>query len=93
MDSDGAYHVLKPETRGYTSFQFVPANIEGTVNAAVRAKVSGYITDVLVDEGEEVKRGQLLFKLETESLSQDAEAAQAGVNAAQVEVDKLRPPG
>ncbi len=90
-DTVGSYPVVKSETRDLTSLQDFPANIEGTVNAAVRAKVSGYITDVLVDEGEEVKRGQLLFKLETESLSQDAEAAQAGVNAAQVEVDKLRP--
>ena len=73
---------------GYTSY---PVSIEGTVNSPVRAKVPGYITDVLVDEGEQVRKGQLLFKLETRSLSQDASAAQANVNAAQVEVNKLRP--
>lgn len=33
----------------------------------------------------------MLFQLETESLSQDAQAAKANVNAAQVEVDKLKP--
>ncbi|HSP11338.1 MAG TPA: efflux RND transporter periplasmic adaptor subunit [Salegentibacter sp.] len=87
----GTFPVVKSEIRNLTSFQSFPANIEGTVNAAVRAKVSGYVTDVLVDEGQEVKQGQLLFKLETRSLSQDAEAAKAAVNAAQVEVDKLRP--
>ncbi|WP_324719669.1 efflux RND transporter periplasmic adaptor subunit [Salinimicrobium sp. HB62] len=73
---------------GYTSY---PVSIEGTVNSAVRAKVPGYITQVLVDEGEKVRKGQTLFKLETESLSQDAGAAKANVNAAQVEVDKLKP--
>jgi membrane fusion protein (multidrug efflux system) len=87
----GSYPVVKTELRELTGFQTFPANIEGTVNAAVRAKVPGYITQVLVDEGEEVKRGQMLFRLETESLTQDAEAAQAAVNAAQVEVDKLVP--
>ncbi len=51
----------------------------------------GYITQVLVDEGEKVSKGQTLFKLETEALSQDAGAARANVNAAQVEVDKLKP--
>jgi membrane fusion protein (multidrug efflux system) len=61
------------------------------VNSEVRAKVSGYITKVLVDEGEQVKAGQILFKLETQSLSQDAAAAKANVNASQVEVDKLKP--
>ncbi|WP_405200019.1 efflux RND transporter periplasmic adaptor subunit [Christiangramia sp. LLG6405-1] len=73
---------------GYTTY---PVKIEGIINSEVRAKLSGYITDVLVDEGQEVKKGQLLFKLETQSLNQDAAAAKANVNAAQVEVDKLKP--
>lgn len=73
---------------GYTSY---PVSLEGKVNSAVRAKVSGYITNVLVDEGQQVSKGQTLFRLETESLSGDAGAARANVNAAQVEVDKLKP--
>ncbi len=96
-DSQGAqgevpsYPVLKVPRKTVTTFNSYPASIEGTVNSGVRAKVSGYITDVLVEEGEEVKKGQILFKLETESLSQDAQAAKANVNAAQVEVNKLKP--
>lgn len=73
---------------GYTSY---PASIEGTINSAVRAKVAGYIIEVLVDEGGKVTKGQTLFRLETSSLTQDAEAASANVQAAQVEVDKLIP--
>lgn len=73
---------------GYTAY---PTSIEGIVNSEVRAKISGYITDVLVDEGQKVRKGQALFKLETQSLNQDAAAAKANVNAAQVEVDKLIP--
>ena len=73
---------------GYTSY---PVSIEGKVNSAVRAKIPGYITDVLVDAGEKVRKGQLLFRLETASLNQEAGAAKANVNAAQVEVDKLKP--
>lgn len=82
------YEVPTKTVTGYTSY---PASIEGIVNSEVRAKVSGYITKVLVDEGEKVKAGQLLFRLETQSLTQDAAAASANVNAAQVEVDKLKP--
>jgi len=74
-----------------TGFTVYPASIEGIVNSEVRAKISGYITDVLVDEGQKVKKGETLFRLETRSLTQDADAAQANVNAAQVEVDKLKP--
>jgi membrane fusion protein (multidrug efflux system) len=74
-----------------TSYTQYPARIEGIVNNDVRAKISGYITDVLVDEGQRVRRGQPLFRLETQALNQDAAAAEANVNAAQVEVDKLKP--
>ena len=74
-----------------TSFTTYPASIEGTINSAVRAKVPGYITRVLVDEGEKVKKGQVLFQLETQSLSQEAGAAKANVNAAEVELSKLKP--
>ncbi|CAH8287940.1 membrane fusion protein (multidrug efflux system) [Mariniflexile fucanivorans] len=74
-----------------TGFQEYPTNIEGIVNSNVRAKVSGYIQKVLVDEGQKVRKGQVLFKLETQSLSQDAGAAKARINVAKVEVDKLIP--
>ncbi len=86
-----AFPVIEVPTRTVTGYTSYPVSIEGTVNSAVRAKVSGYITDVLVDEGQKVSKGQTLFRLETESLSQDAGAARANVNAAQVEVDKLKP--
>lgn len=87
---------------GYTSF---PSSIEGRINNDVRAKISGYIRQVLVDEGQSVGQGQVLFRLETNILTQNASAAQSGVsaaaasvnaaraavNAAQVEVNKLMP--
>ena len=78
-------------TKTVTTYLTYPAEIEGIVNSEVRAKISGYITDVLVDEGEKVRKGQTLFRLETQTLNQDAAAARANVNAAQVEVDKLKP--
>lgn len=44
-----------------------------------------------VDQGDKVSKGQLLFQLETQSLTQDAEAAKARVSLAQVEVNRLIP--
>ncbi len=80
---------VQPKTvTGHTDY---PATIEGVVNSDVRAKTTGYIEKVYVDEGQKVEKGQLLFKLETQSLSQDAGAAKARVDLAQVEVDKLIP--
>lgn len=90
-DQAASYPVIEVTGRTVTAYNSYPATIEGTINSAVRAKVPGYITRVLVDEGERVKRGQTLFTLETETLTSDAGAARAEVNAAQVEVDKLKP--
>ncbi|HNQ28187.1 MAG TPA: biotin/lipoyl-binding protein, partial [Aquaticitalea sp.] len=77
--------------KSVTSYTAYPTTIQGAINSEVRAKVSGYIQKVLVDEGQKVRKGQPLFKLETQSLSQDAEAAKARVNVAKVEVEKLKP--
>ena len=85
------FPVVKVGAKEVTGHNSYPASIEGIVNSDIRAKVSGYIKQVLVDEGEKVTAGQPLFRLETASLSQDAEAANATVNAAQVEVDRLGP--
>lgn len=85
------FPVVTVPSETVTAYTTYPTSLEGIVNSEVRAKTSGYITHVLVDEGQKVRKGQTLFKLETQSLSQDAAAAQANVNAAQVEVDKLKP--
>ncbi|MDX6745557.1 efflux RND transporter periplasmic adaptor subunit [Polaribacter sp. PL03] len=86
-----SFPVVTMQTKTVTGFKEYPTSIEGVVNSAVRAKVSGYIQKVMVDEGEKVRKGQILFRLETQSLSQDAGAAKARVNVAQVEVNKLVP--
>lgn len=80
---------------GYSEF---PASIEGKINNDVRAKIQGYIQQVFVHEGQIVTKGQPLFKIETNVLTESANAAksgiasaQASVNVAQVEVNKLIP--
>lgn len=73
------------------TFEEYTANLEGQQNVEIRPKVNGFIQKVYVDEGQIVKKGQLLFKLETQTLNQDAAAARANVKAAQVEADRLKP--
>src|SRR5699024_7011137 len=91
MSQARPYPVITIPSKDITGYDRYPTKLEGIINSEVRAKTSGYITEVMVDEGQPVKRGQVMFRLETESLNQDAAAAQANVNAAQVEVDKLKP--
>lgn len=74
-----------------TIYEEYTANLEGQQNVEIRPKVNGFIQKIYVDEGQMVRKGQLLFKLETQTLNQDAAAAKANVSAAQVEVDRLKP--
>lgn len=104
-DGPKPFPVVQVEARNLIGYQTFPATIEGRVNNDVRAKIQGYITQLLVDEGQYVTKGQPLFRLETNILSQNAAAskagigaaesniaaAQAAVNAANVEVNKLKP--
>ncbi|WP_146946942.1 efflux RND transporter periplasmic adaptor subunit [Cyclobacterium qasimii] len=83
--------VIEVPSQTLTGYDTYPTSLEGVISSSVRAKVSGYITQVLVDEGQAVKKGQSLFKLETQSLDADAAAAKANVEAAKVDVDKLKP--
>jgi membrane fusion protein (multidrug efflux system) len=53
----------------------------------IRPKVNGFIQKIYVDEGQTVRKGQILFKLETEMLNQDV--SKAMVQAAEVEVNRL----
>lgn len=99
------YPAVTVPVKNVTGYSTIPASIQGRINNDVRAKISGYINQVLVDEGQPVSRGQVMFRLETNILTQNASAAQSGVsaasatvnaaraavNAAQVEVDKLVP--
>lgn len=74
-----------------TIYNTFSTSMEGIQNVQIWPKVSGFVQHIYVEEGQKVKKGQLLFKLETQTLSQDANAAKASVNVAQVEVDKLVP--
>lgn len=93
-----ALDVVSATTRDVTGYTLFPATIQGKINNDVRAKIQGYIQEVYVHEGQVVSKGQQLFRLEANNLAETASAAksgiavaQANVNVAQVEVDKLVP--
>ena len=85
------YKVVEIGTSNTTLLAEYPASLEGVTDIDIRAKVDGYIEKIYVQEGQEVRKGQLLFKLETQTATQEAGAAKAKVTAAQVEVNRLIP--
>lgn len=50
--------VVEVLTKTVTSYTTYSTSIEGIVNSEVYAKVSCYMTNVLVDEGEKVSKGK-----------------------------------
>lgn len=85
------YKVVQVSKTNTTLLAEYPTKLEGITDIEIRPKVDGYIEKIYVDEGQEVKKGQILFKLETQTANQDAAAAKAKVDAAQVEVNRLKP--
>ena len=84
------YPVVKVEQRDVIGYDYYPVKIQGTNNNDVRAKIQGYIREVYVDEGQWVKKGQPLFRLETNMLNENADAAKAGIQAAAANVDAAK---
>lgn len=67
-----------------------PATLKGKTDIEIRPQVSGFITRVHVDEGQRVRRGQVLFTLDQVTFQAAVEQAQAAVNAANVSVNNAR---
>ncbi len=59
-----------------------PATIKGKTDIAIRPQVTGFITKVQVDEGEHVKKGQVLFTLDQVQFQAAVSQAEAAVNSA-----------
>lgn len=64
-----------------------PAKIEGKTDIAIRPQVTGFITKVHVDEGQAVKKGQVLFTIDQVQFQAAVDNAQAAVNSAQTAVN------
>lgn len=91
------YPVLRLQPRSIVLTSNYPATLEGAQTVEIRPRLQGYITDMWVDEGDLVYKGQVLFELNSEQYEQevrsaraDVEAAQAAVNTAEDEVKRLR---
>lgn len=66
--------------------QSYPATIKGKTDIEIRPQVSGFITQVLVDEGQHVNKGQTLFVLDQVQYQAAVDQAAAAVSAAQTAV-------
>lgn len=56
----------------------------------LRSQVTGRVAEVLVEEGERVRKGQVLMRLDPEAFAADLASASAGVRAAEIEIESRR---
>lgn len=91
------YQVLDIEQQNTTIETTYPAVLEGVENVDIHPKIDGFVEKIAVDEGEFVRKGQLLFTISApqyEQLVRTARAAvksaEAGVSVARLQVQKTK---
>ncbi len=80
-----------PVTRGtLVSNVLITGQLRSNQDVNLGSKISGIVARVFVDEGQRVRRGQLLVQLDDADLRQQVDAARASVAAAQVRLQQTQ---
>ena len=81
-----------------TLYKDFPATLQGEQTVEIRPRISGYIEEIKVDEGAYVKKGQILFRLNSNDIQAQVRSAEAQVKVAEsqvatakINVEKTRP--
>lgn len=92
------YPVMVVKQQSTRLFKDYPTKLQGQQTVEIRSKISGYIEQIMVDEGAMVHKGQVLFRLNSndiQAMVRSAEAqvkvAEADVNSAKINLEKTRP--
>lgn len=84
--SPAEYAVMKITPQAKTITMNYPATIQGRQDIAIYPQVSGTISQVCIKEGENVKKGQILFIIDQVPYKAALQVAEANVQAAQASV-------
>src|SRR5262249_43081639 len=68
----------------------LPAEVRAWAQSTLYAKVAGYVREVPVDKGSQVKKGDLLARLESPETDQAVLAARADLQVKKVQAERLR---
>ena len=80
------YLVIQPVIKDTTYAREYAASINSFQNVEIRTKVKGFVDEILVDEGQKVKKGQILFKLNSKEHEQHVQKAEAAIQSAYAEL-------
>lgn len=92
------YKTISLEKKSTTLYAEYPATLAGIFDIEIRPKIDGYIDEIFVDEGQQVSKGQLLFRISNPQFTQDVDnqaafvaSAEAAVATAKLQVQKTKP--
>lgn len=88
MTPEIATVTVAPSTADLTTY--LSTTIKGKTDVEVRPLVSGFVTKVNVDEGDYVRKGQVLFTLDQVQYQAAVDQAAASVNSAKTAVESAR---
>ncbi len=87
---DNEYPVVTVGTSSADMQTTYPATIKGVQDVEIRPKVSGFLVQINVKEGQTVSAGQTLFVIDNETYQAQVRQAQASVNTAQQQVNTAK---
>ena len=87
---DNEYPVITVAATGSATQTIYPAVIKGIQDVEIRPKVSGFITQINVKEGQNVGAGQVLFVIDNSTYQASVRQAQAAVNSAKAQLSTAK---
>ncbi len=86
IEESGKFVVTNPVKMDTSLIKEYVSQIQSIQNIEVRAQEKGYLQSILVDEGQNVKAGQMLFKIMPKLYEAEVLKAQAEVKEAELEM-------
>ena len=85
-----AVTIAKPLVQEVRNYEIFDGNIQALLTVDLNARVSGYLTKILFEDGAYVKKDQLLFVIEQDQYQQQVKLNQAIYDEAKIEVTRQK---
>jgi membrane fusion protein (multidrug efflux system) len=82
--------VVKPQRGTITQSIELPGDLVGFYEAALHAKVTGYLKSISVDKGDHIKTGQVLAEIEVPELHSNLDRARARMDIQRITCERLK---
>jgi membrane fusion protein (multidrug efflux system) len=85
-NEEQTYLVVNPIIKDTTYERDYAATINSFQNVEIRSKVKGFVENIYLDEGQKVKKGQILFTLNSKEYEQHVHKAEAAIQSTLAEL-------